>query len=130
MRAQRSVNTTHSAHTVQSGAPPIMKCDTAPVRAVKVMMKTLVPTAVFSSYPSTLVRMSSIIMPPPAPIKPQIKPTRTPLTMDWISRLCASTRIMSSRVVMTGRTMNLTPSRKVMNTENEPMVADGSRLAT
>ena len=26
---------------------------TAPVRAVKVMMNTLVPTAVFSSYPST-----------------------------------------------------------------------------
>ena len=37
-----------------SGLPPIAICDTAPVNAVNVMMKTLVPTAVFSSYPRTL----------------------------------------------------------------------------
>ena len=48
----------------QSGAPPIVKCETAPVKAVKVMMKTLVPTAVFNSYPKTLVRINSIIIPP------------------------------------------------------------------
>ena len=35
--------------TYQSGAPPMAKWLTAPVRAVKVMMNTLVPTAVFSS---------------------------------------------------------------------------------
>ncbi len=74
------------AHTSQSGVPPIIKWDTAPVRAVKVMMNTLVPTAVFSSYPSTLVRMSSIIMPPPAPIKPQMKPMSTPHTTDCTAR--------------------------------------------
>ena len=39
----------------QSGAPPIVKCETAPVKAVKVMMKTLVPTAVFNSYPKTVL---------------------------------------------------------------------------
>ena len=49
MRAHSRVNTTHSTHTSQSGVPPIIKWDTAPVRAVKVMMNTLVPTAVFSS---------------------------------------------------------------------------------
>ena len=37
---------------------------------------------------------------------------------------------MASLVVMTGRTMNLMPSRKVMNTEKLPIVAEGSRLAT
>ena len=49
MRAHSRVNTTHSAQTNQLGAPPIMKWETAPVRAVKVIMNTLVPTAVFSS---------------------------------------------------------------------------------
>ena len=49
MRAHSRVNTTHSTQTPQSGAPPIMKWETAPVRAVKVMMNTLVPTAVLSS---------------------------------------------------------------------------------
>ena len=47
--AQSRVKTTHRAKTVQSGAPPMVKWETAPVRAVKVMMNTLVPTAVFSS---------------------------------------------------------------------------------
>ena len=49
MRAHTSVKMTQSAHTSQSGVPPMAKWDTAPVRAVKVMIKTLVPTAVFSS---------------------------------------------------------------------------------
>ena len=35
--------------TLQSGAPPMAKWDTAPVKAVNVMINTLVPTAVFSS---------------------------------------------------------------------------------
>ena len=46
IRAQISVNATQSRSTVRSGIPPIAKCDTAPVRAVKVIMNTLVPTAV------------------------------------------------------------------------------------
>ena len=37
---------------------------------------------------------------------------------------------MASLVVMTGRRMNLMPSRKVMNTEKLPMVAEGTLLAT
>lgn len=49
MRAQISVNSTQRISTVQSGAPPMVKWEIAPVRAVKVMMNTLVPTAVFSS---------------------------------------------------------------------------------
>ena len=34
---------------------------------------------------------------------------------------------MASLVVITGRTMNLIPNRKVMNTEKFPMVAEGTR---
>ena len=29
-------------------------------------------------------------MPPPAPIKPQMKPMRTPQTMDWMARFFAA----------------------------------------
>lgn len=36
---------------------------------------------------------------------------------------------MASLVVITGRTMNLTPSRNVMITEKLPMVREGTRLA-
>ena len=49
MRAQSRVKQTHIIRTVQSGAPPMAKWETAPVSAVKVMINTLVPTAVFSS---------------------------------------------------------------------------------
>ena len=41
--------TMHSTHVSVSGMPPMAKWETAPVSAVKVMIKTLVPTAVFSS---------------------------------------------------------------------------------
>jgi len=46
-----------------------------------------------------------------------MKPMRTPQTTDWTARFRALTPSMASLVVMTGRTMNLMPSRKVMNTE-------------
>ena len=49
MRAHSRVNRTQRMNTVQSGAPPMVKWETAPVRAVKVIMNTLVPTAVLSS---------------------------------------------------------------------------------
>ena len=49
IRAHMRVKMTHSTHTRGSGMPPMAKWDTAPVRAVKVIMNTLVPTAVFSS---------------------------------------------------------------------------------
>ena len=49
MRAHSRVNRTQRMNTVQSGAPPMAKWETAPVRAVKVIMNTLVPTAVLSS---------------------------------------------------------------------------------
>ena len=119
----------HSPQVSGSGVPPMAKWETAPVSAVKVMMKTLVPTAVFSSYPSTLVRISSIIMPPPAPTNPQINPIITPQTSDCTTRFFAETPCMVSLVVITGRRMNFTPSRKVINTANPPMVAAGTRLA-
>ena len=47
--AHKRVNTTQEIQTNQLGVPPIAKWETAPVKAVKVMIKTLVPTAVFKS---------------------------------------------------------------------------------
>ena len=94
------------------------------------MMKTLVPTAVFSSYPSTEVRMSSIIMPPPAPTKPQMKPMSIPHRTDWTARFPGSTADMDSLVAITGLTMNLMPSSRVIQVEKPPMAEEGTRLDT
>ena len=49
IRAHSKVKTTQRMNTNGSGIPPIIKWETAPVNAVNAMMKTLVPTAVFSS---------------------------------------------------------------------------------
>ena len=77
----------HAEHkTPEIRLPADAKLLAAPVKAVKVMINTLVPTAVFSSYPNTLVRIRSIIMPPPAPIKPQMNPTMIPQMTDWMTR--------------------------------------------
>ena len=43
------LGTAYTELTDQSGMPPIIKCEAAPVSAVNVIMKTLVPTAVLSS---------------------------------------------------------------------------------
>ena len=69
-------------------------------------------------------------MPPPAPTKPQMKPTMVPLTADWRMRFLALTEAMDSFVVMTGFTMNLMPSSSVMTMEKLPMVVLGTTLAT
>ena len=47
--APRSVTTTHTVRANTSSPPPMATWETAPVKAVKVMMNTLVPTAVLSS---------------------------------------------------------------------------------
>ena len=126
--ANISVNTIHRTNGNTSGSPPIAKCDTEPVSAVNVIINTLVPTAVFSSYPITLVRRSNIIIPPPAPINPQINPTTAPHITDFTIRDFADTTAISSLVVITGFTMNLIPSISVMNTEKFPIATDGTRL--
>ena len=69
-------------------------------------------------------------MPPPAPTKPQIKPTITPQATDWKNRFRGLTASIDSLAVITGRTRNLMPRRRVINTEKPPMVALGRRLAT
>lgn len=48
-RAPARVASTQITRAKGSGAPPMAMWDTAPVRAVNAMIKTLVPTAVFSS---------------------------------------------------------------------------------
>mgnify|MGYP005875577977 FL=1 len=127
--AQTRVKRIHKIHTVKLGNPPIIKCEIAPVRAVKVIIKTLVPTAVLSSYPMTVVKIRSIIMPPPAPTKPQIKPIQVPQIIDWIALFLEETLFIASFVVITGLTINLTPKIKVIKTEKLPIVEDGKRLA-
>ncbi len=47
--AQRNVKTIQRIQMSKSGVPPIAKCERAPVRAVNVIINTLVPTAVLSS---------------------------------------------------------------------------------
>lgn len=49
IRAHINVKTMHNPIISQSGFPPMVKWETAPVNAVNVIMNTLVPTAVFNS---------------------------------------------------------------------------------
>lgn len=44
-----NVKIIHKNNIFKLGMPPITKCETPPVKAVKVIIKTLVPTAVFNS---------------------------------------------------------------------------------
>ena len=126
--AHKSVDRTQNTSAHISGIPEIAKCPKAPVKAVKVIIKTLVPTAVFSSYPKTEVRISSIIIPPPAPMKPQIKPIIIPHITDCIKRFWGLAAAIFSLVVITGFTMNFIPKIIVINTEKLPIAVVGTRL--
>ena len=57
--AHNSVERTQYAKSRISGIPPIAKWLAAPVKAVNVIINTLVPTAVFNSYPKTLVNANA-----------------------------------------------------------------------
>ena len=59
-----------------------------------------------------------------------MKPIARPQATDWTSRFLGDTAAMDSLVVITGLTMNFTPSSNVMNTEKFPMVLAGKRLET
>lgn len=126
--AHKRVNTTHEIQTIKSGTPPIAKWENAPVSAVNAIINTLVPTAVFNSYPSTDVSIKSIIIPPPAPTNPHIKPIKTPHIIDWTALFFAEMPCMDSFVVITGFTINFMPSKNVMNTEKLPIVVEGTKL--
>ena len=64
---------------------------TEAMRAVKVIINVLVPTAVLRSMPRKTVKTTSIIMPPPVPTKPVPKPMVSPKNRE------VSTPFMSSR---------------------------------
>ena len=72
--------------------------------------------------------MSSIIMPPPAPTNPQIRPITVPHRIDWITRVFLSTAIIVSFVVMTGFTINLMPSSIVITVEKPPIAFPDTKL--
>ena len=57
------------------------------MRAVNVMMKVLVPTAVLSSMPRKAVKTMSIIMPPPVPTNPVPNPIGIPQKSEMITPL-------------------------------------------
>ena len=103
--------------------PPIAKWETEPVSAVNVIIKTLVPTALFNSYPRTLTSIISIIMPPPAPTTPQIIPITAPETIDWIIAFVLVLSLLLAFASNTGRKINLRPTKSVINIENPPIVA-------
>ena len=113
---------------LKSGIPPIAKCDIAPVSAVNVIINTLVPTAVFSSYPNTLVRINKSIIPPPAPTNPQINPIIIPHNIDWIIFVFTDFSSISSFVVITGFIINLSPTKNVIYTEKLPIILFGTKL--
>ena len=57
-------------------------------------------------------------------------PMNAPQTIDCTMRFFLLTFCMASRVVITGRMMNLMPSSIVINTLKLPIVRLGTRLAT
>ena len=128
--AKISVNNTHMINIQISGGPSIMKCDTAPVKAVNDIMNTLVPTAVFNSYPRIDVSIISIIIPPPAPTNPHINPIKHPKLKDSMALLLGDTLSMDSLVVKIGFIINFIPTASVTKTEKFPIVPFGTRLDT
>ena len=50
--------------------------------------------------------------------------------IDFIKTDFADLALISAFVVITGLTMNLMPSKSVMNTEKLPIATDGTRLET
>lgn len=69
-------------------------------------------------------------MPPPAPMKAQMKPITAPQTLELDEAFCGETAFVASFVVTTGWTMNFTPRSSVINTEKFPMAAEGTKLDT
>ena len=66
---------------------------------------------------------------PPAPINPQIKPINTPQKMDSTALRPVLLAESAAFVVITGLTINLTPSNVVIKTEKPPIVLFGTREA-
>ena len=69
-------------------------------------------------------------MPPPAPMKPQTKPTIAPQITDRIAFCLAVAAVRRFFGSTTGLTMNFTPSSSVIKTEKLPIVVFGTTLAT
>ena len=100
--AQINVKATHSTRERVSGKPPIIKWLIPPVRAVKVMINTLVPTAICIGYPRKDDKTSSSIIPPPAPANPQIKPINMPPIIAFTNLFLGEVLFNCSLVVVTG----------------------------
>lgn len=84
------------------------------------MTNTLVPTAVFSSYPNSMVRTMSIIIPPPAPKKPQINPTNAPPAAPAHTFCILERRSMVFFGSKIGKNKNLIPRIQVIKMEKPP----------
>ena len=101
------------------------------ISAVKVMMKVLVPTAVFSSMPRKAVNTISIIMPPPVPTKPVPKPIVRPKNSDTATPFHPSLAPFAavSFRLLSGFTRNRMPMPNVKNSVNAPRTTFPARNA-
>ena len=69
-------------------------------------------------------------MPPPAPIKPQMKPMRMPQTMDWMARFFAPDPLHGLFGGHDGPDDELDAQQEGHEHRETAIVAEGSRLAT
>ncbi len=95
---------------------------TEAMSAVKVMMKVLVPTAVFRSMPRKTVKTTSIIMPPPVPTKPVPKPIVRPKKSEIRTPFQSSAEPLggASSLVVSGFTRKRIPMAKVRKSVKVP----------
>ncbi len=95
---------------------------TEAMRAVSVMMKVLVPTALLRSIPSKRVKTISIIIPPPVPTKPvpnpMVRPKKRERTMSF--ELIPFLPFSVSALPVSGFRRNLIPIKKVRKSEKDP----------
>ena len=101
------------------------------ISAVNVMIKVLVPTAVFKFIPRKKVNTINIIIPPPVPTKPVpkpiVKPKKREMVMSFRANfepffvvfLCSLSGLMRKRI----------PMQKVKNKENDPKALLPARYA-
>ena len=104
----------------------------AAMRAVKVIMKVLVPTEVFSSIPRKTVKTMSIIIPPPVPTKPVPNPIGRPHRMEMMTPFSPSLSPFEtwfSRLV-SGFTRKRMPMQKVRNRVKLPKTTFPTMNAT
>ena len=97
--------------------PTFARSQRLPVDTVEYVMMGLIAVTIVST-----LRLVGIVL--------AISLLTVPQMTDCTARFLADAACIVSFVVMTGFTMNLTPSRNVMNTEKFPIAVDGTSFET